>query len=76
MNVVQKLTHELPKDLDSYKTGKYQEKLKVGLKQSLVLSLPSKNNTLVTVGAKITEKTDVKDFLHFPFLLDFFALSY
>ena len=54
---------------------KYQGNLKVGCGQSLVPGLLSRNKALL-IAAKHYGDTDIKVFLSFPFLLDFFTLSH
>ena len=62
-------------DFESQELRKYQQHLKIGWRQSLVPSLPSRNKTLV-IAAKHYEETDIKMFLYFPFLRDFFTVPH
>ena len=62
INFIHELSHELTNNLKLRKLGyikktKYQQNPKVGWRQSFVLSLASRNKTLV-IAAKIYAETD------------------
>ena len=61
-------------DLRSFETTKFHENCKIGWRQNLAFSLPSRYKTFVITG-KTYGETDIKFFLSIQFLPDFFTVN-
>ena len=74
-NTVYKLSHELPNDFEiaSQEIRKFQETIKIRCRQSLVLSLHSRNKNFV-IAVKIYAELVIKVFFSCLMLFDFFTL--